>query len=40
MKEIKNDDKIDSYPYDKGNGFVRMAKDTAKTKMIEGIKPH
>ena len=37
ISEIKQDKNIDIYPYDKGNGFVRMLKETAKIKMIEGI---
>ena len=37
IKEIKEDQEIDIYPYDKGNGFVRISKTLAKTKMIEGI---
>ena len=37
ISEIKKDENIDIYPYDKGNGFVRMSKETARTKMIEGI---
>ena len=37
IKEIKNDPDIAIYPYDKGNGFVRLSKESAATKMIEGI---
>ncbi len=37
IKEIKSEENVVIYQYDKGNGFVRMAKDTAHTKMIEGI---
>ena len=37
IKEIKSDEDIVIYPFDKGNGFVRMSKVTAETKMIEGI---
>ena len=37
IKEIQRDKNIDIYPYDKGNGFVRMKKEMSQTKMIEGI---
>ena len=37
ISEIKKDENNDIYPYDKGNGFVRMSKETSRTKMIEGI---
>ena len=37
IKEIKNDVDCVIYPFDKGNGFVRLSKTTAETKMIEGI---
>ena len=37
IKEIKDDEDCVIYPFDKGNGFVRMSQTTADTKMIEGI---
>ena len=37
IKEIKSDPTIDIYPFDKGNGFVRLNKEQSTTKMIEGI---
>lgn len=37
IKEINEDEEIDIYPYDKGNGFVRVTKEVSKTKMLEGI---
>ena len=37
IKEIKEDNEIDIYPYDKGNGFVRLSKDQTNSRMIEGI---
>ena len=37
IKEIREDKDIDIYPYDKGNGFVRLKKEMAQSKMIEGI---
>ena len=37
IKEIKSDPTIDIYPFDKGNGFVRLNKEQSNTKMIEGI---
>ena len=35
IKEIKNDPDIAIYPYDKGNGFVRLSKESAATKMLK-----
>ena len=37
IKEMKEDPTIDIYPFDKGNGFVRMNKQQSTLKMIEGI---
>ena len=37
IKEIKQDAEIDIYPYDKGNGFVRLTNNMSNSKMIEGI---
>ena len=37
VKEIQQDSETDIYPFDKGNGFVRLSKDMSKLKMIEGI---
>ena len=37
IKEIQQDTDTDIYPFDKGKGFVRLKKEMAKAKMIEGI---
>ena len=37
IKEIQMDSHIDIYPFDKGNGFVRMNKEQSDLKMIDGI---
>ena len=37
IKEIKSDENAVIYPYDKGTGFVRLSKEQAVNKMIEGI---
>ena len=37
IKNMKEDTEIDIYPFDKGNGFVRLSKEMSKTRMIEGI---
>ena len=37
IKEIKSNPEVVIYPYDKGTGFVRLSKEQAYNKMIEGI---
>ena len=37
IKEMRNNKEIDIYPYDKGNGFVRLTKEMSTIRMIEGI---
>ena len=37
IKSIKADPNIDIYPFDKGNGFVRLSKEQTKIRMTEGI---
>ena len=37
IKSIKADPSTDIYPFDKGNGFVRLSKEQAKIRMTEGI---
>ena len=37
IDEMKKDPDVDIFPFDKGNGFVRLTKATSKVKMIEGI---
>ena len=34
---MQKDPDIDIFPFDKGNGFVRLTKAMSKVKMIEGI---